>query len=113
MLAAEKSNPRFGPAALLAQSGIGRRRMVLKSRETFFSQGDQADSVFYLPEWSGKAHSRVTRRQRGHDHAPLTWRICWRGILGDGAWTAAVHSNSREHLHGSQDHQGGDDPPVA
>jgi len=99
MLAAEKSNPRFGPAALLAQSGIGRRRMVLKSRETFFSQGDQADSV--------------TRRQRGHDHAPLTWRICWRGILGDGAWTAAVHSNSREHLHGSQNHQGGNDPPVA
>ena len=61
MLAAEKSNPRFGPAALLAQSGIGRRRMVLKSRETVFSQGDQADSVFYLQ--SGRAKLTVVSHE--------------------------------------------------
>jgi len=64
-LVAAKSNSGFGPAAFLAQSGIGRRRMFLKPRETFFTQGDQADLRLLSPEWSGKAHSRVTGRQRG------------------------------------------------
>jgi CRP-like cAMP-binding protein len=61
MLVAAKSNSGFGPAAFLAQSGIGRRRMFLKPRETFFTQGDQADSVFYL--LSGRAKLTVVSQE--------------------------------------------------
>ncbi len=61
MLAADKSNPRFDPAAFLAQSGIGRRQMAFKPSETFFTQGDQADSVFYLQ--SGRAKLTVVSHE--------------------------------------------------
>src|ERR1035438_7946373 len=61
MLVAEKSNPRFDPAAFLAQSGIGRRQIALKPRETFFTQGDQADSVIYLQ--SGRAKLTVVSHE--------------------------------------------------
>jgi CRP-like cAMP-binding protein len=38
----------FDPAAFLAKAGLGRRIVHLKSRQIFFSQGDPADSIFYL-----------------------------------------------------------------
>jgi len=46
----------FSPAAFLASAGLGRRIMVLHPQETFFSQGDAADSVFFLQ----KGRARVT-----------------------------------------------------
>ena len=45
---AEKSTPAFDAAAFLASAGLGRRIVELKTKETFFTQGDPADSVFYL-----------------------------------------------------------------
>lgn len=38
----------FDPASFLAQGGLGRTIVELKSRQTIFSQGDPADSVFYI-----------------------------------------------------------------
>jgi len=38
----------FDPAAFLAQAGLGRKVVRIKEKESFFSQGDPADSVFYL-----------------------------------------------------------------
>jgi CRP/FNR family transcriptional regulator, cyclic AMP receptor protein len=38
----------FDSAAFLANAGLGRSIIELKSKETFFCQGDTADSVFYL-----------------------------------------------------------------
>ncbi len=38
----------FDAAAFLASAGLGRRIVKLAPKETFFSQGDPADSVFYL-----------------------------------------------------------------
>jgi CRP-like cAMP-binding protein len=38
----------FDAAAFLAKAGLGRRIVQLKSKQTFFSQGDPADSIFYL-----------------------------------------------------------------
>jgi CRP-like cAMP-binding protein len=61
MLVADKSKPRFDPAAFLAQSGIGRRLIALKPGETFFTQGDEADSVFYLQ--SGRARLTVVSHE--------------------------------------------------
>lgn len=38
----------FDCAVFLANAGLGRRIVELKPKETFFSQGDRADTVFYL-----------------------------------------------------------------
>jgi CRP-like cAMP-binding protein len=38
----------FDCAAFLANAGLGRRIVTLEPKETFFSQGDQANTVFYL-----------------------------------------------------------------
>jgi CRP-like cAMP-binding protein len=38
----------FDLAAFLATAGVGRRIVQLKPKETFFSQGSPADSIFYL-----------------------------------------------------------------
>jgi CRP/FNR family transcriptional regulator, cyclic AMP receptor protein len=38
----------FDAAAFLANTGLGRQIVQLKTKHTFFSQGNPADSVFYL-----------------------------------------------------------------
>jgi len=45
---------RFDAAAFLATAGLGRRIIRLAPREPFFSQGDPADSVFYLQNGRAK-----------------------------------------------------------
>lgn len=47
MKSAESDRP-FDSAAFLANAGLGRRIVELRPKETFFSQGDAADTVFYL-----------------------------------------------------------------
>jgi CRP-like cAMP-binding protein len=42
------SKAHFDPADFLAKAGIGRKIIELEPKENFFSQGDVADSVFYL-----------------------------------------------------------------
>jgi len=44
----ELEKPRFDAEAFLASVGLGRRIVRLAPKEVFFSQGDPADSVFYL-----------------------------------------------------------------
>src|SRR5580704_13682145 len=46
--------PAFDAAAFLTHAGVGRRVVQLVPRETFFSQGDPADSVFYLQDGRAK-----------------------------------------------------------
>jgi len=48
MLMPEKIDVTFDPAVFLAHAGLGRRMVELTVGEHFFSQGDPADSVFYL-----------------------------------------------------------------
>src|SRR5271170_2624731 len=38
----------FNPEAFLTSTGLGRRIVQIKAREAFFSQGSEADSIFYL-----------------------------------------------------------------
>jgi CRP-like cAMP-binding protein len=40
--------PEFDAAAFLASAGLGRRIVQVAPKQTFFTQGDPADSVFYL-----------------------------------------------------------------
>ena len=44
----------FDLAAFLASAGLGRRIVELNPKETFFSQGDLADAVFYLQRGRAK-----------------------------------------------------------
>jgi CRP-like cAMP-binding protein len=57
MLMTNKDNSTFDPAAFLVHAGLGRRFVDVKPNETFFAQGDPADSVFYLQ--SGRARLTV------------------------------------------------------
>jgi CRP/FNR family cyclic AMP-dependent transcriptional regulator len=45
---AELEKPRFDAAAFLASAGLERRIIRLAPNDAFFSQGDPADSIFYL-----------------------------------------------------------------
>jgi CRP-like cAMP-binding protein len=44
----------FDPAVFLAHAGLGRRIVELNEKENFFTQGDEADSVFYLQHGRAK-----------------------------------------------------------
>ncbi len=58
----------FDPEVFLAKSGLGRRIVELKPREAFFSQGDPADSVFYLQ----KGRAKVTVVSKVGKEATIT-----------------------------------------
>ena len=38
----------FDPAGFLREAGIGRKIVEFRNKQTVFSQGDEADSVFYI-----------------------------------------------------------------
>ena len=44
----------FDPEAFLANAGLGRRIVQLKAQESFFLQGSEADSIFYLQKGRAK-----------------------------------------------------------
>jgi CRP-like cAMP-binding protein len=52
MLKLEK--PGFDTTAFLAHAGLGRRIIQFAPRDAFFSQGDPADSIFYLQQGRAK-----------------------------------------------------------
>ena len=56
----ERSKRAFDPNAFLAHAGLGRKIINLEPRESFFTQGDHADSVFYLQR--GRAKLLVVSR---------------------------------------------------
>ena len=69
----ELEKPGFDAAAFLAHAGLGRRIVQLPPRDTFFSQGDPADSIFYLQ----KGRARVTGVSAAGKEATIT-------LLADG-----------------------------
>jgi CRP-like cAMP-binding protein len=50
----ESESAAFDVAAFLAKAGLGRRIVKLKPKGAFFSQGNPADSVFYLQKGRAK-----------------------------------------------------------
>ncbi len=44
----------FDPASYLAHAGVGRRIVQLEPKQAMFSQGDPADSIFYLQNGQAK-----------------------------------------------------------
>jgi CRP/FNR family transcriptional regulator, cyclic AMP receptor protein len=63
-----KKKPEFDPIAFLAHAGLGRTIIELRPTQTFFSQGDAADSVFYLQ----KGRARVTVVSQSGKEATIT-----------------------------------------
>ena len=61
-------NAAFDAATFLANAGLGRTIVELKPKETFFCQGDTADSVFYLQ----KGRARVTVVSQNGKEATIT-----------------------------------------
>jgi CRP-like cAMP-binding protein len=50
----ELGKPGFDAAAFLSSAGLGRRIIQIAPKKIFFSQGDRADSVFYLQKGRAK-----------------------------------------------------------
>ena len=61
MTTTDQNNVTFDPISYLARAGVGRRITDLVPGETFFTQGDPADSVYYLQ--SGRAKLTVVSHQ--------------------------------------------------
>jgi len=64
----ELEKPRFDAAAFLARAGLGRRVVQLAPKDAFFSQGDSADSIFYLQ----KGRAKVTVVSASGKEATIT-----------------------------------------
>jgi CRP/FNR family cyclic AMP-dependent transcriptional regulator len=79
----EPEKPEFDVAAFLASAGLGRRIVQLAPKEAFFSQGDTADSVFYLQ--TGRA--RVTVVSTAGKEATITL-VSSGEFVGEGALAA-------------------------
>jgi CRP/FNR family transcriptional regulator, cyclic AMP receptor protein len=76
--------PVFDPAVFLAKAGLGRRIVELQPKEAFFSQGDPADSVFYLR----KGHAKLTVVSKIGKEATITL-LAPRDFVGEEALAAA------------------------
>jgi CRP-like cAMP-binding protein len=68
----------FDPAAFLVKVGLSRRVVKLQPKEGLFSQGDPADSVFYLQ----KGHAKVTVVSTVGKEATITL-LAPRDFVGD------------------------------
>jgi len=68
MLKSAENVPAFASADFLAKAGLGRKVIELETKETFFSQGDAADSIFYLQ----KGRAKVTVVSQGGKEATIT-----------------------------------------
>lgn len=64
----ELRTARFDSEAFLANAGLGRKIIQVKSKESFFSQGDPADSIFYLQ----KGRARLTVVSQKGKEATIT-----------------------------------------
>jgi len=64
----EQDESAFDAQTFLASAGLGRKIVQLAPKETFFSQGDPADSIFYLQ----KGRAKVTIVSQAGKEATIT-----------------------------------------
>ena len=79
----DSTNPVFDLATFLAKAGLGRKIIELKERETFFTQGDPTDSIFYLQ----KGRARLTVVSKSGKEATITL-LSAGDFVGEGALAA-------------------------
>ena len=83
----------FDPSAFLAQAGLGRTIVDLKTGQTVFSQGDQAEAVFYIQR--GKV--RVSVISSGGKEATIAL------LAREGIFRGREHSQLPAAAHGHGD----------
>jgi CRP-like cAMP-binding protein len=81
----EPHQPIFDVAAFLTSAGLGRRVVQIAPKQPFFSQGDAADSVFYLQ----KGRARLTVVSQAGKEATITL-ITSGEFVGEGALAAVA-----------------------
>ena len=64
----EPQKTAFNPSTFLARAGLGRAIVQVKPKQAFFSQGNPADSVFYLQ----KGRAKLTVVSRNGKEATIT-----------------------------------------
>jgi CRP/FNR family cyclic AMP-dependent transcriptional regulator len=64
----EPKNGKFDVATFLSSAGLGRRIVQIKPKQAFFSQGNPADSVFYLQ----KGRAKLTVVSKSGKEATIT-----------------------------------------
>ena len=105
--------PPFDVHAFLTSAGLGRRIVQLAPKQNFFTQGDPADSVFYLQ----KGRAKVTVVSTAGKEATITLLsdgdFVGEGVAGGGAWAAFGHGHCDYRLHRAQDRAGRDGPRDA
>jgi CRP-like cAMP-binding protein len=79
----ETQKPPFDAAAFLASAGLGRRIVQFEPKQTFFSQGDPSDSVFYLQ----KGRAKVTVVSQSGKEATIAL-VAEGEFVGEGALAA-------------------------
>jgi CRP-like cAMP-binding protein len=79
----ELEKPGFDTAAFLASAGLGRMIVRLAPQDAFFSQGDPADSIFYLQ----KGRAKVTVVSASGKEATITL-VSANDFVGEGALAA-------------------------
>ncbi len=84
MLMSNSNDSTFDLAAYLAHAGVGRRIVEVKEKKNFYSQGDPADSVFYLQH--GRA--KITVVSQNGKEATITL-LSSGDFVGEGALAAA------------------------
>ena len=80
----ELGKPEFDVAAFLTNAGLGRRIVQLAPKMAFFTQGDPADSVFYLQ----KGRAKVTVVSAAGKEATITI-VAAGEFVGEGALASA------------------------
>ena len=81
----EAQKPPFDAAAFLASAGLGRRIVSFAPKQALFSQGDPADSVFYLQ----KGRAKVTVISHAGKEATLAL-VSAGEFIGEGALAAVA-----------------------
>ena|ERR1017187_7784792 len=79
----EHPKPPFDVEAFLASAGLGRRIVQIAPRQAFYSQGELADSVFYLQ----KGRAKVTVVSKAGKEATITL-VAPGEFVGEGALAA-------------------------
>jgi CRP/FNR family cyclic AMP-dependent transcriptional regulator len=80
----ELYKPTFDVANFLASAGLGRRILQIPPKETFFAQGDPADSVYYLQ----RGRAKVTVVSQAGKEATITL-VTPGEFIGEGALAMA------------------------
>ncbi len=100
-----KTKPSFEPNVFLTKVDVGRTISEHQDGQIVFSQGEPADSVFYIQK--GKVKITVVSEQGNEAVVAIEGRFLWRRMLGGAVATHGdCHGNDgmRNHVAGESSH---------